>query len=300
MSRKPDDDAPNRLSAAEEALSAAERQLEKNEQLQIHRLRALVRKWENELADRKVLVRKRRIAMLLATTAALVTAYWTVTHWSPRTEALKVGIPAAVIFFASVGVVIFTEPRLRRMHDGKAIEEGLAKNRDALRFLTALTYPTLEERRSLYRADVAGLIEQYQDDSLKYRRTHNTLHSLIMTGSAATLLVSGLQTGNELTWQSVTMLLISFAITLSAAFTGYYKFRERSYFLQQTVDSIEEEANAYTLGVGPYGDFGPGQEDQALALFTKRVKDLRNEQRRRQQQLDQPADQAAPHGQSQG
>ncbi|WP_307659341.1 hypothetical protein [Streptomyces sp. V1I1] len=27
-------------------------------------------------------------------------------------------------------------------------------------------------------------------------------------------------------------------------FTGYYKFRERSYFLQQTADAIEEEANA--------------------------------------------------------
>ncbi|MFB7918115.1 hypothetical protein [Streptomyces sp. NPDC056061] len=35
----------------------------------------------------------------------------------------------------------------------------------------------------------------------------------------------------------------------------------------------------------------------ALKLFTQRVEDHRNEQRCRQQQLDQPADQAAPSSQ---
>lgn len=49
--------------------------------------------------------------------------------------------------------------------------------------------------------------------------------------------------------------------------------------------------------IGPYKDFGPEQEQQALKLFTQRVEDHRNEQRRRQQQLDQPADQATPSSQ---
>ncbi|WP_327425768.1 MULTISPECIES: SLATT domain-containing protein [unclassified Streptomyces] len=90
------------------------------------------------------------------------------------------------------------------------------------------------------------------------------------------------------------MTVISFAITVVAMFTGYYKFRERSYFLQQTADAIEEEVNAVRLGIGPYSEYGPGREDEALKLFTQRVEDHRNEQRRRQQQLDQPADQTAP------
>ncbi|MET9663568.1 hypothetical protein [Streptomyces sp. NPDC006510] len=81
---------------------------------------------------------------------------------------------------------------------------------------------------------------------------------------------------------------------MAAMFTGYYKFRERSYFLQQTADAIEE---AVRLGIGPYSEYGPGREDEALKLFTQRVEDHRNEQRRRQQQLDQPADQSAPTGQ---
>ncbi|MFC9608037.1 hypothetical protein ACFTTN_31910 [Streptomyces niveus] len=80
-------------------------------------------------------------------------------------------------------------------------------------------------------------------------------------------------------------------------FTGYYKFRERSYFLQQTADAIEEEANAVRLGIGHYSEYGRSQAGEALKLFTQRVEQHRNEQRRRQQQLDQPADQATPSSQ---
>ncbi|MCL7496036.1 DUF4231 domain-containing protein [Streptomyces sp. MCA2] len=299
MSREPHDE-PRRLTAAEEGLSTAERQLERNEQLQIHRLRALVRTWEHELADRNALVRRHRISVALAITTALVATSWTMTHWGLLAEVLRVAIPCGVVFFASLGAAVFTAFRLRRLHSKEAIEDGLATNRDALRFLAAVAHPSLSERRSLYRADTAGLIEQYQKDSRKYRRVHNSLQSLVMVGSAFSTLVAGLETGKELTWQSVTLVVISVSITLASTFTGYYKYRERSYFLQQTADSIEEEANGYALGVGPYGDFGAGQEGQALALFTKRVEDLRNEQRRRQQQLDQPAEQTVQNGQPQG
>lgn len=73
---------------------------------------------------------------------------------------------------------------------------------------------------------------------------------------------------------------LGFTVTLAAAFTGYYK---RSYFLLQTADSFEEEANAFTLGVGPHSDFRPDQEQQALKLSTQRVEEHRNELRRRQQ-----------------
>ncbi|MFD9223456.1 DUF4231 domain-containing protein [Streptomyces sp. NPDC060064] len=154
--------------------------------------------------------------------------------------------------------------------------------------------PRLHARRELYREEAVGAIEQYPSDSRKYRRIHNSLQSLIMIGSAATTTIAALDTGKELTWQSVLLTAISFAITLAAMFTGYYKFRERSYFLQQTADAIEEEANAVTLGIGHYREFGHDREHEVLKLFTQRVEDHRNEQRRRQQQLDQPADQAAP------
>ncbi|MFE9635326.1 DUF4231 domain-containing protein [Streptomyces sp. NPDC006463] len=104
-------------------------------------------------------------------------------------------------------------------------------------------------------AALKKLIEQHRADSRKYRRVHNTLQNFIMIGSAATTTVAALDTGGGLTWQNVTIVAIGFAVTLSAAFTGHYKYRERSYFLLQTADTIEEEVNAFTLGIGPYSDY---------------------------------------------
>ncbi|WP_310729189.1 DUF4231 domain-containing protein [Streptomyces sp. N2A] len=177
------------------------------------------------------------------------------------------------------------------------LESQLVSAQESLWKQKAERRPGLEDRRHLYREEVTTAIEQYQADSRKYRRIHNSLQSLIMIGSASTTTIAALDTGKELTWQSITLTAISFAITVAAMFTGYYKFRERSYFLQQTADAIEEETNAVTLGIGPYSEFGPAREDEALKLFTQRVEEHRNEQRRRQQQLDQPADQAAPSSQ---
>ncbi|MFD5341539.1 DUF4231 domain-containing protein [Streptomyces hawaiiensis] len=176
-------------------------------------------------------------------------------------------------------------------------EAQLASARESLWQQKADRRPDLPERRHLYREEVATAIEQYQADSRKYRRIHNSLQSLIMVGSASTTTIAALDTGRELTWQSVTLTGVSFAITVAAMFTGYYKFRERSYFLQQTADAIEQEVNAVTLGIGSYSEFGDAGEVEALQLFTQRVEDHRNEQRRRQQQLDQPADQTAPSSQ---
>ncbi|MEV5523682.1 DUF4231 domain-containing protein [Streptomyces pseudogriseolus] len=173
--------------------------------------------------------------------------------------------------------------------DLQRIEAELASAQESLWAQKVKNNPDLVDRRKLYREEVTTAIEQYQADSRKYRRIHNSLQTLIMIGSASTTTIAALDTGKELTWQSVTLTGISFAITVAAMFTGYYKFRERSYFLQQTADAIEEEANAVRLGIGPYREYGPGREDEALQN--------RNEQRRRQQQLDQPADQAAPSSQ---
>lgn len=149
----------------------------------------------------------------------------------------------------------------------------------------------------MYREELAEVIENFQAESRKYRRVHNGLQSLIMIGSTTITTVAALD-AKEWTWQTITVIALGFCVTLASTFTGYYKYRERSYFLQQTADAIEEEANAVALGVGEYGTFGEDEQDQALAKFTQRVETLRNEQRRRQQQLDQPAEHAPVQGSS--
>ncbi|MFJ8770219.1 DUF4231 domain-containing protein [Streptomyces clavifer] len=173
------------------------------------------------------------------------------------------------------------------------LQESLETNREALRQLSALSQTSLRERRGLYREDVAEVIAQYQTESRKYRRVHNGLQNLVMIGSTAMTTIAALEAKNW-NWQNITVVCLGFSVTVATAFSGYYKYRERSYFLRQTADAIEEEASALALGVGEYRHFAQEQKDEALAVFTQRVEALRNEQRRREQQLDQPADQAAP------
>ena len=277
MERSLDDDAPNRLKAGERHL--------------LFDTRNEVRTAEERLSRRLIISRIQHVAVTAGAAALLIGACGTALTWdSSRFVKGDIICGVLVALCVAAAVIAFDESLGSR----KSLEADLGVKRASLRGLNAHEHPPLAERRLLYREDVTGIIEQYQADSRKYRHVHNGLQSLIMIGSAATTTIAALETGKELTWQSIALTGISFAITLASMFTGYYKFRERSYFLQQTADAIEEEANAAALGVGPYSEFSTDQEQQALKRFTERVEDLRNEQRRRQQQLDQPADQESP------
>ncbi|MFE2914374.1 DUF4231 domain-containing protein [Kitasatospora indigofera] len=270
-----------------------------DDRVSLGRLRQAVHTSEFSVARRRRLARWRGATAVGASAAVAFGLAWTLVFWGVPARFVRVDIACGTTALVLAVPAIRATVRLRSLLSRRKTEENLETNREALRFLSALAYPPLSERRALYREDVAALVKQHQAESRKYRRIHNSLQSLIMIGSAATTLIAALDAGQELTWQSVTLTVISFAITLASMFTGYYKFRERSYFLQQTADAIEEEASAVALGVGPYHAFTPGQEAQALALFTQRVEDLRNEQRRRQQQFDQPTEQGGPAGQPQ-
>ncbi|MEV2255918.1 DUF4231 domain-containing protein [Streptomyces sp. NPDC050147] len=296
MARSLDDDAPRRINDAGDHLSAEQRQAEADEQASLSKLRHSVRQTERDLVRRRRRVRAMVLALTVASGAVLIGLLWTVLTWGSPSRFLRVDITCGVLALVS-GVMAWVTAPPRGHLSLAALEDMLETNREALRFFNALTHPTLKERRSLYREDVVGVIEQHRTDSRKYRLIHNLLQNLIMIGAASTTTVAALDTRNQFTWQNITIVAIGFTVTLAAAFTGYYKYRERSYFLLQTADAIEEEANAFTLGVGPYSDFDADQDQQALKLFTQRVEEHRNEQRRRQQQLDQPADQAAPAGQ---
>lgn len=182
-----------------------------------------------------------------------------------------------------------SESRLRPLAE---LETDLALEEHILRRAREENYPSVTARRRRYRDDIEGLVSQFQRESRQYRRVHNGLQSLIMVGSAVTTTVSALDI-EGLTWQHIATIAISLSITLASAFTGYYKYRERTFFLQQTADAIEEQLNAFEYGVGDYSGYDDDQA-QALARLTNSVESLRNEQRRRQQQLDQPADQTGP------
>ncbi|MEE6269136.1 DUF4231 domain-containing protein [Streptomyces diastatochromogenes] len=292
MTRNFDDDAPRRIRDADELVHARRRDADER----IHVVSTnLVIDVQEQLAQRGRLDRIWRAGVVISWLSLLAAIIGTGIAW------LITGAPARFVvgdlicgslLLMSLLTLVGVYFAGRDVSSRQRLEADLASQQEALWKQKVKNNPDLDDRRKLYREEVTTAVEQYQADSRKYRRIHNGLQTLIMIGSASTTTIAALDTGKELTWQSVTLTAISFAITVAAMFTGYYKFRERSYFLQQTADAIEEEANAVRLGIGPYSEYGPGQEDEALKLFTQRVEDHRNEQRRRQQQLDQPADQA--------
>jgi hypothetical protein len=169
------------------------------------------------------------------------------------------------------------------LEEREELERNIAKKEVELRVIEAEITPSLQLQRRMYREEVAGFIEEYQKDSSKYRKTHNRLQSAIIIGSLSTTTIAAL--GSSVPAHQWVTVGVSFTVGLSSGFTGYFKFRERSFYLQQTADSIEQESHAMSLGIGDYRGLG---EDEALSLFIERVERIRNEQRQRQQQLDQP------------
>ncbi|MFH8626550.1 DUF4231 domain-containing protein [Streptomyces vietnamensis] len=278
----------------------------------IWRLQKQIREAEEDLAWKKRREIRFGIALVLTLLSIPALVTWSSFHAGNRSLLASGNAVLVVILVASVLMVIGTlvahffrrtETVAQVEHPGPSryskskteLREELLNNREALRRLSALSPTSLRERRGLYREDLADVVAQYQRDGRRYRRVHNALQSLVMVGSTAMTTLAALE-AKEWNWQTISVISLGFCVTLASAFTGYYKYRERSYFLRQTADAIEEEMNALSLGVGEYAQFGQEDADQALALFTSRVEVLRNEQRRREQQLDQPADQVVTLG----
>ncbi|MEU0074792.1 DUF4231 domain-containing protein [Streptomyces sp. NPDC006332] len=262
------------------------RQLTATEQESLLKIREGIRKNERLLARRVLERRIDRAALLIIVLALMTGVVVTVTAWELPAVYAKVDIICGVLIIISIVAAFAAAPPLS-VPDRESLEHSLETNRAALRAFNSRLQPPLAERRGLYREDVADVIEKFQQESRGYRRIHNSLQSLIMVGSLSASTVSALDS-TSLNWQQITAITFSFSVAVAAAFTGYFKFRERSFFLQQTADAIEEELNGLSLQIGEYSH---DTEEEALARFTARVEHLRNEQRRRQQQLDQPAEQ---------
>src|SRR5437660_2876772 len=100
------------------------------------------------------------------------------------------------------------------------------------------------------------ILEEYRTESKQYRKVHNRFQWIVMIGSVivtsttgATVLAETSQLSYVLKWASV---LFSILVSISAAATGYFKFRERSSNLQETADDIEYEYKAVKLEIDRY------------------------------------------------
>ena len=131
-----------------------------------------------------------------------------------------------------------------------------------------------------YRAELPDTIERYRCESRVHRHKHNFLQGLTIAGAIVTSVVVAVSVSVvEARWLAVGASLV---VAVSAAFSGYAKYRERSLNLQQTADALEREYHSVELRVGRYRRFE--DERAAYAEFAHEVESLREEHTRRLQQ----------------
>lgn len=229
----------------------------------------------------KIMRRWARLAYIVLP-AVLASAY--VANWISygRVDLLPLNIALVPVIIFLVGVIF------AHIDSGKPIrriELDLSVLREQKRLLASSLQLSSQQLRAAYKDDAEREIKILRSGSLRYRRVNNTFQSIIIVGSLATTAVASLSLGDiDMRWAAV---VLSFTVGISAGFTGYFKFRERSYYLQVTADAVAQELTAFDLGIGRYRNRDP---EEALAEFVTEVHRLRTEQKQREQNLDQPSD----------
>ncbi|MGW2038482.1 DUF4231 domain-containing protein [Streptomyces virginiae] len=140
-----------------------------------------------------------------------------------------------------------------------------------------------KDRQYSYRESIPQEIDRLRRETRTYRRVHNFFQWGLFVASVAMMVTSAVyeqpQPGKAI------MISLGAFVSLTTAVTGYFKYRERAFNLQQTSDAIEQHVTAFDLAIAPYN-----QKDEAANLekLAENVEALRVEQRKRQQQLEQP------------
>ncbi|OZM83604.1 DUF4231 domain-containing protein [Pseudonocardia sp. MH-G8] len=134
----------------------------------------------------------------------------------------------------------------------------------------------------IYRVNSEEVILDYRRSATRSRRVHNFFQAVILAGSV--VVTSLTSAGLNAEWSRWTAASIAALVSISAAFTGYFKFRERSFNQQQTADAIEKEYKAVELRIEKYDD---DNEDLVLKRYAAKVEELKEEQRKKELQLEQ-------------
>lgn len=142
--------------------------------------------------------------------------------------------------------------------------------------------------REQYKNQLPQLITQYQRQANSYRRLHYTFQIIIILLS---LLVSGLTSGLTgligIFGKPWIAPILSLSVSFLTALTALFRFRDRGFNLQQTADSIKFEVSASELRIFDYKGLS---DEKALEELSERVARLTDEQRKRQQQLEQSSE----------
>lgn len=149
----------------------------------------------------------------------------------------------------------------------------------------------------IYREASLEIIDQYRRGANRNRRVHNFFQVIIITGSIVTSSLTAMNNGNSIALRLGAASLSGF-VGISAGVTGYFKFRERGYNLQSTADEIEKHYNASQFMLDEYAGSDSNShlsEDDRLRMFARYVERLKEEQRKRELQLEQSSSASEEH-----
>lgn len=227
-----------------------------------------------------------------ATAVLLYGAYWL--PWVPRLALRAVYIPAIPLVLAFCIAAFALKrwpggPPTGEGYRGKRLSEGelelqLARHREVRKGVLARADTPVRTRRIEYREETYAEIDQLRKESGSYRSANNVLQGVVIIGSLAATGAAGLAA--ELVSVRWVILGVTFSVGIASGFMGYFKYKERSFYLQQTADAIESEWEALEVKVGRYKRID--DEDERLEEFVEEVHRLKSEQKKRQQNLEQP------------
>lgn len=172
-----------------------------------------------------------------------------------------------------------TRPRKRESE----LELDVAALRDQRKVIAGRAGLDIGVRRIAYRDDAYSDVSKLRGEGDSYRRVNNILQGVLIIGSIAATGASAI-TGEfpDIRWAT---LGITAVVGIASGFMGYFKFKEKSFYLQQTADAIEMEWEAVEVGIGQYKDKADAKR---LEIFAEEVHRLKSEQKKRQQSLEQP------------
>ncbi|MBQ1021761.1 DUF4231 domain-containing protein [Micromonospora sp. D93] len=146
----------------------------------------------------------------------------------------------------------------------------------------------------VYRIGALDDIDQYRAKAKVSRRYSNLLQWAIIVGSVAATSLTSITAGAAAAsaeWVRWVAAGVSAVVSVAAGVTGFFKFRERGFNQQQTADAMEKHQKALELGIREYAG---KTEEEALRVFAQAVEELKDEQRKRELQLEQSSDQKEP------
>lgn len=204
-----------------------------------------------------------------------------------KTSQLLAAIVAAFIILASwvVYLIIF----VRRLRRERELHRKIFRCRASRKILISRMSQS-EDMVILrnYHSSVLADIEEYRSKAGRFRRTHNFYQTIVIIGSIVTTSVTSAAGQFEIL--RAVAPAIALAVGISAGMSGYFKHKERSMNAQQAADDIEHEHTAVELGIYDYKR-EPGESPiPSYALFAEKVERIKDEQRKREQQLEQPPD----------